>query len=279
MSKLQDQIESSKTALAEFPSSPPTGSLLPLVCFEKWKKIATIHKLLEGTKPLFLVKDKAWNALTELRQTYPVLPSEQYREEFEGDRHYALVEYNAVAWSIYDRLADICGRLVAICTISPRSQKNPKLVEHIMKEGKENVVGVTLQHQILNAYGWPIKVSYTIRNWLVHEGFERSNANGTNVKLFDNAPFDISESAKELITTEATEAGVQQSFCCLGDNTDSSDKGDPTDSDKKDDLTWKNGNLIEILQTYHEEIDTMFTALLKWSTASFVAQIDAFQRL
>ena len=258
MSELQKQVEASENHLQRIPLSPPSGALLPQDCYATWKDIASVKELLKGTKPLFPVKSKAWAALTDLNRQHLCLPDQDQVTTFEEKRHLVLVGYNAVSWSIYDRMANICGRLVAINTISTKPQKNPKLVENIMKiNDKENVVGVTIQNLILHAYGWPIKVSYMIRNWLVHEGFER----GT-IKLFDNAPFEISSSARDLIEKEITDDKVERSFSCLQNTVDPWDKGD----------------LIEILEKYHEEIDTMFTSLLKWSTASFVAQIEAFSR-
>lgn len=258
MSKLQKQICESEAHLQRIPDSPHKGTLLPSDCYATWKDIASVKELLKGTKPLFPVKSRAWDALTRLHQQYSVLPSLPELVTFEAERHLALVGYNAVAWSIYDRMSNICGRLVAINAISTKSQKYPKLVENIMKTNdKENVVGVTIQNHILHAYGWPIKISYMIRNWLVHEGFER----GTT-KLFDNAPFEICSSAKELIEKEIADDNIERSFCCLKDTAD----------------PWGQGDLIKILESYHNEIDTMFTSLLKWSTASFVAQIEAFSR-
>ena len=257
MNSLKDQVRASATELK-------TASVSGI-----WETRQKLFEVLERTTPLFHARETAWGEIRNL--SYPshttekeipsqenIFDSKSPVDDFIIQRHLRFVAYMTTTWSIYDRLANVCGRLTTgDSDLANHVKQNPKLYEHFLEEKQKFGFGV--QDTISKMYAWPIAVSYQIRNWFVHEGFDREN---TPLFSEDTATkcFIMHEDARKHIATRYDDTTARK--CCLKASADPWDKGD----------------LIEILEKYHEEIDTMFTSLLKWSTASFVAQIDVFAR-
>jgi hypothetical protein len=74
-------------------------------------------------------------------------------------RHLAATGYVCVSWSLYDRLANVCGRLASWKDIPDDSWQDPKLWGNLMGEGSKNLGGFLIQQPLANAYGWPTGVA------------------------------------------------------------------------------------------------------------------------
>lgn len=179
--------------------------------------------------------------------------------EFGVARHLSLTAYASVTWSIYDRLANACGRLAGVSEIAENPKKNPKACEDFL--GTKDVLGFAGHLHIRESYSWPLKTAYKIRNWLLHEGYEEGGTPLFQGDRIDDRLFLHGDAIKHLQNSCGfTENDGKIALSCVG----------------KDRECWIRGNLLEILELYHTEIDTMLTALLKWSVDSFVGQIKAF---
>ena len=184
MASLKSQVESSGNelqAMAQRLSSKLGLTILPIECYMRWEKLASLESSLVGTIPLFDIRDKAWQMVESLvdpkridsetaRQKAPQsrqivesltdskrVQPEKSRDEahqsplqaisynfshdgiemdFSSARHLALVAYASVTWSIYDRLSNVCGRLVGTEEVSQHQKQNPKLVEDLLAREK-----------------------------------------------------------------------------------------------------------------------------------------------
>jgi hypothetical protein len=311
MANLKDQVESSGNdlqVLAQKLSSRLGSTILPADCYARWEKLASLESSLVGTIPLFDIRDKAWQMVESLvdpkriqsekaRQKGPQQTSQTTSHNFSHDgvemdfasaRHLALVSYMSVTWSIYDRLANVCGRLAATEEVSQHQRQNPKLVDFLAGEkpkldqtdtatqrATQNQPGrseyghqlfaCSMQYHIRSAYEWPIRVSYTIRNWLVHEG---QTIGG--LRLFHTDRIEdglrLHSGAVSHVETECRvklDPNNDPSRCCL----------------RGADNPWQSGqekDLLEVIEQYHREVDTMLTGLLEWSVNTFVGQFRAF---
>lgn len=278
MSNLENQMRASADALQEAWKAirnVPARSSLPVKCYDQWRSRSEMHRVLTGTIPILIAREAAWKIVQDVAAAQEVMNKPKTVEyantemEFAVARHLALTSYISVTWSIYDRLANVCGRLSSIGEVSNHSKQNPKLCEDLLgemdKEGKRkkrDTMGFGGHLHIYAAYAWPIKVSYKIRNWLVHEGYEEGSTS-----LFEGES--IADQFKLHI-----DAVQQLQMACGGEN-DGRRKGEATCVSESDDC-WMHCDLLKILEQYNNEIDTMFTALLKWSVDSFVGQIRAF---
>ena len=290
MSSLEQQVRESATALRQAwvgLQKPPPSPSLPLKCYEHWTKRASLHDVLGGTTALFEARAVAWKLVGEVANAKPVYSKDDINNdptklkspnavkygniemEYGVARHLVLTSYVSTVWSIYDRLANVCGRLSSIGDVANHQKQNPKLCEQLLgetedqgKRKKQDTMGFGGHVHIAAAYAWPIKVSYKIRNWLVHEGYEEGS-----VLLFKGNGI-----SDQFILHGDAIRHLQK--VCGGEN-DGNKKGESTCISEKEDC-WQHGDLLKILEQYNKEIDTMFAALLRWSVDSFVGQIKAF---
>ena len=269
MADLKAQVNNSAEKLREASTGVQSvsGTLLPATCYEYWIKKANYYKILAATADLFPVRDTAWEALLAVTSDDSVEDADRnlithgsIEMDFSIARHLALTSYVAVTWSIYDRLTNVCGRLAGISKLAENDGQNPNIEVFIVKN-KEATIGFGIPHHIQQAYAWPLKVSYKVRNWLVHEGYDTGgtplfvgNRISDGFKLHPGAITSLQKSCKY------SEDNGKIGFCCL----------------QTAEECWPSRDLLTILDKYHAEIDTMFTGLLLWSVDSFVGQIAAF---
>jgi hypothetical protein len=260
-----DEIKSIWTAMRA-----ATGLTLPDKIYEHWVRKASLHHTLSATTGIFPAQEKAWEAIKVLKKFTSSPKEEEIRSnlvtyggfnlDFAIARHLALTSYVVVSWSIYDRLANVCGRLAALSELSENPRQNPKACEDFL--GKKDTLGFGTHLHIQQAYRWPLKVTYKIRNWLVHEGYEEGSIPLFQGDSIANA-FILHEQAAQYLQRccdykEKDDGGIEA--CCLSGPEE----------------CWPARNLLDILKKYHAEIDTMFVGLVKWTVSSFIGQITAF---
>lgn len=291
MAKLQEQVRESASKLQESLAVVQSAAnlSLPPMCYEYWVKKAGLHHALAATEDLFTVREIAWKAVKEITSPDNIVRSNDTRDyqqkrakaekadtspnknkdnlvyyqksevEFLIARNLVLTAYVVTTWSIYDRIVNVCGRLAGVSKLSENPQHNPKACQDLL--GKEDTLGFGAHRHLKEAYAWPLKVSYKVRNWLVHEGYEQGN-----IPLFEGHRiedgFILHKDAKnhfEKYCGYEMENGKVKA-CCLGEKEE----------------CWQSKDLLIILEKYHTEIDVMLLSLLKWSVNSFVGQITAF---
>jgi len=190
----------------------------------------------------------------------------RFQLQFATARHLALSAYVTTCWSVYDCISNVCGRLIGHENIGSNllATANPKLVEHFIRENKEKYKqhGFSLWPVLASAYAWPIRLSYAIRNWIMHEGLY---ADGTPLfkgnTLLDS--FEISTGAMKKLKDICSEDNIDQSQCCYA--------GDP-------DHPWYDKQLLTILKKCNEETDEALCCLLTWGVTSFVEQVKMFAK-
>lgn len=242
-------------------------SVLPSRCYEQWTKRAMLHRVLDGTSAIFPARQAAWDAIQAVATSAahapdPTSDTVQYNGidmDFAVARHLSFISYVAVCWAAYDRLANVCGRLAGVAELAENPKQNPKVCEDFL--GKKDILGFAGHVHIREAYTWPLKVTYKVRNWLVHEGYEEG---GTPLFSGDRIAdgFRLHEDAAKYL---------QQ---CCGYEVDT---GKITRSCiSAADECWDTRDLLQILSVYHQEVDELFGALVKWSVNAFIAQVQVF---
>lgn len=248
------------------------GSIsLPRACYEHWTKRAAMHTVLSGTLPLFDARQVAWDVVGGVASASSVINAEsnivrhgQLEMDFSVARHLALTSYVSVQWAIYDRLANVCGRLGAISDLAENPKQNPKACEDLLALGKsKETLGFATHMHIKQAYQWPLRVSYKIRNWLVHEGYEENSTPMFKSERIADG-FLLHDDAVQSLQryNNYTSDGGKIEGSCL------------TAAEEY----WSSKDLLTILPQYQTEVDEMFESLVKWSVESFVGQIKTFSR-
>ena len=277
MNNLKEQIAQSKAKLKEVfeqLSSLPTNLSLPSEIYESWLNDTKYWESLEKTIHLLQARKNAEEVINQLldagristeKEKNATIPkrspnSFEYNEiimDFQIARELAVTSYVAATWSIYDRLSNICGRLAACPEISDNPKQNPKICEDFL--GKKSYLGFSTRSHLNSAYSWPVKVSYTFRNWILHDGFVRDG-----VYLFKGDSIDnglvLSDDAIAMLESLDILKDYKNNHCCQDD----------------EHFPWFGNNLRDIFKNYHSEMDIMFVSLLQWSVDSFIAQIKAF---
>jgi len=270
MNNLEQQVKESASALQQAWAAlqqNPGLPAIPRVCYEQWIKRAALHPIISGTQAIFSARETASLLVLSTMQLQNAVGNPanskvrygQFEMDFAVARHLSLTSYVSITWSIYDRLANVCGRLAGTSELAENPKRNPKVCEDLL--GKHMSAFSSHLH-MLEAYSWPLKVSYKVRNWLVHEGYEEGSTQlFLGSKLADG--FHLHAEAKKHLQV-----------CC--DHKEDVSGKIKTSCISEADECWKHGDLLRILEQYNKENDIMFTALLKWSVDSFVGQIKAF---
>lgn len=265
MAELKAQIKKSADKLREAWAlvQVTSNTQLPTKCYEHWAKKASLYSALAGTVEILPARENAWEIVQKVASSIRINEGKpnaiKYGDleiDFALARHLALTSYMVMTWSAYDRLANVCGRLAAITSLSENPKQNPKIFEDFL--GKKDIFSFGAHFHLQQAYAWPITVSYQVRNWLVHEGFERGDiAMFVGDRIADS--FFLHEDAAEYFKRYCKE-NEKMEACCLEETED----------------PWQTMNLLEILPKYHTEMDAMFVGLVQWSVDSFISQITAF---
>ena len=283
MVNLKEQVEASRNKLENCWTglqNIPSDSILPNTCYEQWKDRASLHQVLKGTSLLFEVREKAYNLIGEVAESIATDPESnpnliQYNNiemDFDTARHLVITSYITTTWAIYDRLANVCGRLAGTSDLGNNPRQNPKACEDLLgienKDGKhksKEMMGFSVHKKIRDAYAWPLNISYKIRNWLVHEGYELGE-----ITLFKSTDiidgFILNDDAISFFEKKCNHKSDENgSFynCCLDGIEE----------------CWPTKDLYKILKKYNNEIDAMFASLLKWSVESYELQIKCFTRM
>ena len=121
---------------------------------------------------------------------------------FKQGRYLVLQSYLTTAWAIYDALAKVAGILCCVDERSKNNTKPVKLPEDFLRGQK--FVGARVHDHLKGAYGFPIALSYAIRNWLVHDGHSHNG-----IELFKSdgppaPPYEISAAAWAKIEEKVT---------------------------------------------------------------------------
>ncbi len=210
---------------------------------------------LEHAKALLPVRETALRALLafpkQVSKTSPDLFIYNGIDvAFKLGRYLLFQSYAVTTWALYDTLSKVSGFLCTNDEVSKNTVKPVKLYENFL-QGK-NTVGARVYDHLKGGYGWPISVSYKIRNWLAHDGHCHE---GSEMFRYDSpyaaTEFEMLESAWEIVIKGC--------------------KGYPSQT-RLTPFPEVKTNLAAGLQTCHAEIDEALAFLLTWSTGSVKLQ-------
>lgn len=122
---------------------------------------------------------------------------------FRQGRLLLLQGYMASTWVVYDTLSKIGGILLCTDERAKDRAKPVKLQEDFL--GGRNTVGARVQDHLKGAYGWPIGLSYAIRNWVLHDGHTHEGIELFRYNAQDVAPFEVSEAGWQKIVERCNE--------------------------------------------------------------------------
>lgn len=268
MPSLREQLAASTAKLKGIgPGIRSRQSEIPNASFEKWTGHSLYYQVLDRTDAIFDARDVAWQQLDQLKsaQSSNAPNNVEYggnHVDFEIARHLCLVSYMACCWAIYDRISNVCGRITSTKEIALNPKQNPKCCEDFLNDSKKSVFGFITPMHATEYYNWPLKVSYKIRNWLVHEGL-----NENDIEMFSGSA--ISDSFQ--LHSDAIDH--LQTCCDYGQHADGQIKNCQVD---KSIDPWNSNDLLQILEIYNLENDRFFAGLVRWAVESQALQVKYF---
>ncbi len=270
MSDLLSVLKQAQIGLAEASSvikkAKPTSESIKVQRI--WLGRANLHEDLLKTQELLGCRAAAMKNLEDLRNIATTLGSSPLSDiigfgavqmPLYAARLLSVDCYLASTWSVYDRLANVAGRLMADVNAkdqnkkgsSPNPSRNPKLVEDLI-DPKGCFQGFGINEILLSLYGEPIYASYFLRNSFMHDGGMMNNVpilSGSSAA----ACFCVSqENAEMLNNAVAKRFGI----ACSG--------------------VFKEGDIVSQLKALHEELDKMFAALIEFVVGSCYSQLSLF---
>lgn len=260
-------------------------------CYETWHLRSKYHQYLFDTQQLLSLRQVASDTMDRVNdaaQTSSVTGKFEFKYldtpvPFTSARFLSLQNYLSITWAIYDKLANVCARIIGPVSIgnNPYPARNAKLPnlffsnksdKQIDEQGKgqpsekkliDRPNGFALQTILDYQWTWPVNVSYKIRNLVVHEGY-----GGIVGEFFlGDTPlsgFKICENLKASLQKECMLHPKNDEDACLSRLA------------SEDGFPWYGDDIRVFLRKYHSEIDYLYASLLQWSIRAFCDQVKLF---
>jgi hypothetical protein len=93
------------------------------------------------------------------------------RIKFEHARTIGVQAYLTTTWALADRIAGLVGQVFCTPDAGFNAVSPPQLISHfINRERTKKTTAATLYESLRQTFGWPIGLSYAMRNHFVHDG-------------------------------------------------------------------------------------------------------------
>lgn len=221
MSKtLEERLRDAKTALGKVDASTlnHAGKLAPEV-EKQFKAIAAFTSDIEHWIGMLAARSAARSLLTGLEAQANADDDVLFGAAYAKYQHVRLIgvqAYLATKWALADRLVGMAGHVLCVRSSLQDPRNLPQLVSHfIANKGPESKIAAVAFYSLRHSFGWPIAVSYALRNHFVHDGGQLA---GTD--FFDGptaaSGFKISSDGWARIEERARSYGVESTHHRVG---------------------------------------------------------------
>lgn len=132
------------------------------------------------------------------------------RAKYEHVRLIGVQAYLSTKWALADRLVGMAGRIVCTANVGLNAAQPAQLVSTFVNADRRKAPAASFYQSIRETFGWPIALSYALRNHFVHDGGQLAG-----VSFFagpaSHARFEISAAGWQRIEDKATSYGVTSS--------------------------------------------------------------------
>lgn len=121
---------------------------------------------------------------------------------FSQARFMMMQSYLTAHWSLADSIVPVAGRI-----LSPAGKKNSLKLADVLGLNKNKAFSVVVHEPFLSSFGWPIGLSYALRNHFVHDG---ASVRGRNFFIGETSTsaFEVSLDGWKRIERKAADYGV-----------------------------------------------------------------------
>ena len=275
-----------------------SNPIVPMKCYETWRKRSQYHQYLAEMLNFLQVRENACEAMDKLNKEASDAATSTDHEfhyygipvSFTSARFLTLQNYVSTVWVIYDKLANVCARIIGPPSIGNDDSpiRNAKLYSAFFPDKNANKIttsnelsvdepkinegnsvdrpnGFALTALLTCQWSWPVKVSYKIRNLVVHEGtrwvggcFFKGDSPSDGFKIRDELKNHLDNACGKQLN------GGGRLRECLSRMAN------------EDGFPWYGDDVRIILKKCHSEIDVLFSTLLQWCVPAFCSQVMLF---
>jgi hypothetical protein len=105
-----------------------------------------------------------------------LVPYGSSRAKYEHVRFLGVQGYLATNWAIADRITGMAGLVLCTAESGTNTAVPAQLVSHFLREKRKKAVAGALFDSLRSVFGWPIGLSFAMRNHFIHDGAEIAGA-------------------------------------------------------------------------------------------------------
>lgn len=222
---LDERLRQVKGELAQIETTLTThsGTKVTLEVADEFKKVTAFANDVDHCLRMIEARALARNVLSGLEGLADgddTVPIGAGRAKFHLVRFLGLQAYLASKWALADRIAGVAGQILcAPNQLNNMDKRPPQLLSHFISGELEGKTAALTFLSLRRLFGWPIGVSYAVRNHFVHDG-GRNKADFNKSDFFDAdtavSAFAISEDGWKYVENRAKSYGVEPTHHRLG---------------------------------------------------------------
>lgn len=211
MSKsLSERLDGAKRALGDVDAAIARSSgRLPTRLEAQFRAIAEASSDVNHWKYMLAARDVARSLMEQLEEQaneHEEVPYGASRAQFQIVRLLSVQSYLSAQWALADRLVAMAGQVYCMKSEFHDPKNAPQLVSHFVAKASEKKTSAIVYQLLRESFGWPIAVSYALRNHFLHDGGGGDFFDGPG----PHAKFVVSRDGWDRIEQRARESGVDR---------------------------------------------------------------------
>ena len=178
--------------------------------------LAEFASQVEHWKQMISAREAARSSLADLERWADGnddVPYGRIKAKFQTVRLLGVQAYLAAQWALADRVVGMAGQVLCIRNTLQDPKSPPQLVSHVVGgKGPESKIAAIVFESLRYSFGWPIAISYALRNHFLHDGAGGDFFEGPTAA----SAFRISTEGWKRVTDRVTGSNVDSTHSRLG---------------------------------------------------------------
>jgi hypothetical protein len=210
MSKtLDERLQDAKIALGKVGGAITRHpGRLPARVETQFVRLTEFASHVEHWKQMIAARETARSSLADLERLADEnddVPYGSTRAKFQTVRLLGVQAYLAAQWALADRVVGMSGQVLCIRNTLQDPKSPPQFVSHFVAgKGPESKTAAIVFDSLRQSFGWPIAISYALRNHFLHDGAGGDFFEGPTAA----SAFRISAEGWKRITDRVTDSNV-----------------------------------------------------------------------
>jgi hypothetical protein len=133
------------------------------------------------------------------------------RARFHHARLVGAQAYLSLSWALADRITAMVGRILCSADGGHNTESPAQLVSHFLQKDRKKFATGAVFDSIRRTFGWPIAVSYALRNHFIHDGAQ-SLGKDFFTGSSSSMAFRISPDGWKFIETKTERYAIERTF-------------------------------------------------------------------